>query len=69
MKPRIILAETTLQDGSALELQEHDGRRYLLVQGQQICGPLMLGICFFTLGQNTLKAPHLEGEKGKRGLA
>jgi len=28
----------------------------------------MLGICFFTLGQNTLKAPHLEGEKGKRGL-
>ena len=27
----------------------------------------MLGICFFTLGQNTLKAPHLEGEKGKRG--
>ncbi|MDP4625683.1 MAG: hypothetical protein NWT08_11165 [Akkermansiaceae bacterium] len=39
MKPRITLAETTLDDGSPLELQEHDGRRYLLVQGQQICGP------------------------------
>jgi len=39
MKPRITLAEATLDDGSTLELQEHDGRRYLLVQGQQICGP------------------------------
>jgi spermidine synthase len=39
MKPRITLAEATLDDGSPLELQEHDGRRYLLVQGQQICGP------------------------------
>ena len=39
MKPRITLAETTLNDGSSLELQEHDGRKYLLVQGQQICGP------------------------------
>ncbi|MFK7850992.1 MAG: hypothetical protein AB8D78_08450 [Akkermansiaceae bacterium] len=39
MKPRITLAETTLDDGSPLELQEHDGRRYLLVHGQQICGP------------------------------
>lgn len=39
MKPRINLAETTLDDGSCLELQEHDGRKYLLVQGQQICGP------------------------------
>lgn len=39
MKPRITLAETQFTDGSPLELQEHDGRRYLLVQGQQICGP------------------------------
>ncbi len=39
MKPRINLAETTLADGTPLVLQEHDGRRYLLVQGQQICGP------------------------------
>lgn len=39
MKPRITLGETTLEDGSRLELQEHDGRRYLLVHGQQICGP------------------------------
>lgn len=39
MKPRITLAETTLEDGSPLELQEHDGRRYLIIHGQQICGP------------------------------
>ncbi|MFD2255548.1 hypothetical protein ACFSSA_02575 [Luteolibacter algae] len=39
MKPRITLAETTLDDGSPLILQEHDERRYLLVHGQQICGP------------------------------
>lgn len=39
MKPRITLAESTSEDGSPLELQEHDGRRYLIVQGQQICGP------------------------------
>ncbi len=39
MKPRITLAETTLTDGSPLALQEHDGRHYLLVHGQQICGP------------------------------
>jgi spermidine synthase len=39
MKPRITLGETTIEDGSRLELQEHDGRRYLLVHGQQICGP------------------------------
>ncbi len=39
MKPRITLGETTLEDNSRLELQEHDGRRYLLVHGQQICGP------------------------------
>lgn len=39
MKPRITLASTTLADGSPLELQEHDSRRYLLVEGQQICGP------------------------------
>lgn len=39
MKPRIILASNISNDGTPLELQEHDGRRYLLVQGQQICGP------------------------------
>lgn len=39
MKPRITLAETALTDGSPLALQEHDGRHYLLVHGQQICGP------------------------------
>ncbi|MFT4175402.1 MAG: hypothetical protein QM627_01990 [Luteolibacter sp.] len=39
MKPRITLAETTLGDGNTLELQEHDGRKYLLIHGQQICGP------------------------------
>ncbi len=27
----------------------------------------MLGICFFTLGENTLKAPLQEGEKGVAG--
>ncbi len=39
MKPRITLAETTLDDGTPLVLQEHDGRHYLLVHGQQLCGP------------------------------
>ena len=39
MKPRITLASAEVTDGTPLELQEHDGRRYLLVQGQQICGP------------------------------
>lgn len=39
MKPRITLAETTLPDGSVLALQEHDGRKSLLIHGQQICGP------------------------------
>lgn len=39
MKPRITLAETTLPDGSTLALQEHDGRKSLLIHGQQICGP------------------------------
>lgn len=39
MKPRLTLAETMLADGSALTLQEHDGRHYLLVEGRQICGP------------------------------
>ncbi len=39
MKPRTTLAEATLPDGSPLVLQEHDGRHYLLVQGQQIAGP------------------------------
>lgn len=39
MKPRITLAETTLSDNSTLLLQEHDGRRSLLIHGQQICGP------------------------------
>jgi spermidine synthase len=39
MKPRITLAETRLPDGSVLALQEHDGRKSLLIHGQQICGP------------------------------
>jgi spermidine synthase len=39
MKPRITLAETQLPDGNILALQEHDGRKFLLVHGQQICGP------------------------------
>jgi len=39
MKPRNTLAEAPLPDGSSLTLQEHDGRIYLLVHGQQICGP------------------------------
>lgn len=39
MKPRITLAETLLPDGNILALQEHDGRKSLLVHGQQICGP------------------------------
>ena len=39
MKPRITLAETQLPDGSMLALQEHDGRKSLLIHGQQICGP------------------------------
>lgn len=39
MKPRITLAETQLSDGSTLALQEHDGRKSLLIHGQQICGP------------------------------
>lgn len=38
MKPRINLAETQLSDGSTLTLQEHDGRKSLLIHGQQICG-------------------------------
>jgi spermidine synthase len=38
MKPRIILAQTTLADGSTLELHEHDGRRYLHAHGQQWAG-------------------------------
>ncbi len=38
MKPRINLAETDLPDGSTLTLQEHDGRKSLLIHGQQICG-------------------------------
>jgi spermidine synthase len=39
MKPRITLAETALPDGGTLTLQEHDGRKSLLIHGQQICGP------------------------------
>ncbi|MBC8127489.1 MAG: hypothetical protein H8M99_10155 [Gloeobacteraceae cyanobacterium ES-bin-144] len=39
MKPRITLAEAILPDGSTLSLQEHDGRKSLLIHGQQICGP------------------------------
>ncbi len=39
MKPRHTLAETALPDGHLLTLQEHDGRKALLIHGQQICGP------------------------------
>lgn len=39
MKPRTILAECPLADGSVLSLQEHDGRKSLLIHGQLICGP------------------------------
>jgi hypothetical protein len=39
MKPRITLAETALPQGGVLTLQEHDGRKSLLIHGQQICGP------------------------------
>jgi hypothetical protein len=39
MKPRITLAETQLPDGSTLALQEHDGRKALVIHGQQVCGP------------------------------
>ena len=39
MKPRITLAETSLPDGGILSFQEHDGRKSLLIHGQQICGP------------------------------
>ncbi len=39
MKPRITLAESNPGDNSALVLQEHDSRRYLLAEGRQICGP------------------------------
>ncbi|MCU0780877.1 MAG: hypothetical protein MUF04_07220 [Akkermansiaceae bacterium] len=39
MKPRITLAETTLPDGSPFALQEHDGRHYLVIHGQQLAGP------------------------------
>ncbi len=43
MKPRTTLATTQLPDGTPLVLQEHDGRHYLLVQGQQIAGPATQG--------------------------
>jgi hypothetical protein len=39
MKPRITLAEAPLPEGGSLVLQEHDGRKFLLIHGQQICGP------------------------------
>ncbi|WP_193212719.1 hypothetical protein [Luteolibacter marinus] len=39
MKPRLTLAETTLPDGSVLGLHEHDGRRYLQLNGDQLAGP------------------------------
>jgi spermidine synthase len=43
MKPRHTLAETQLPDNTTLVLQEHDGRHYLLIQGQQIAGPATQG--------------------------
>jgi len=39
MKPRVVIAESTLPDGSALALQEHDGRHYLTLNGEQTAGP------------------------------
>lgn len=39
MKPRVVIAETTLPDGTPLTLQEHDGRHYLLLAGEQTAGP------------------------------
>ena len=39
MKPRILLASTTLPDGSPLELHEHDSRRYLQIRDYQAAGP------------------------------
>ncbi len=39
MKPRTIIAETTLPGGAVLALQEHDGRRYLVSGGIQTAGP------------------------------
>ncbi len=39
MKPRVILAQTTLADGSELILHEHDGRPYLTLDGVPTAGP------------------------------
>lgn len=39
MKPRVILAETPSPEGGTLELHEHDGRRYLMLNGGQLAGP------------------------------
>jgi hypothetical protein len=39
MKPRLILAETTLPDGTLLGLHEHDGRRYIQWGVTQLAGP------------------------------
>lgn len=40
MKPRIIVACTTLPDGRRLELHEHDGAPYLHLHGEQVIGGL-----------------------------
>lgn len=39
MKPRVILEQSTLPDGSELILHEHDGRHYLTVDGIQTASP------------------------------
>lgn len=39
MKPRVILEQSTLPDGSEIILHEHDGRHYLTIDGIQTAGP------------------------------
>lgn len=43
MKPRRVIAETTLPDESVLSLQEHDGRHCLVQDGEEVAGPRTRG--------------------------